>query len=90
MGIIPQTLSSLDFLIQANGLSLASFQACSSCTDTAFFFADIFSPITGNTGLVDATLAAVPGPVAGAGLPGLVAACGGLIALARRRRQRIA
>jgi hypothetical protein len=32
----------------------------------------------------------VPGPVAGAGLPGLVAACGGLIGLARRRRRHIA
>lgn len=32
----------------------------------------------------------VPGPVVGAGLPGLVMACGGLIALARRRRQKIA
>jgi len=30
---------------------------------------------------------AVPGPIAGAGLPGLIAACGALIALARRRRQ---
>jgi len=31
----------------------------------------------------------VPGPIAGAGLPGLVAACAGLIGMARRRRRRI-
>jgi hypothetical protein len=31
----------------------------------------------------------VPAPAVGAGLPGLVMACGGLIALARRRRQKV-
>jgi hypothetical protein len=51
------------------------------------FVADIFSSATGNTGPVDVP---IPGPLAGAGLPGLIMACGGLIGLARRRRQKIA
>jgi len=57
-----------------------------------FFVADILcgaaqTGCAGNTGPVDVSTPPVPGPIVGAGLPGLVAACVGLIALARRRRQ---
>jgi hypothetical protein len=59
-----------------------------------FFAADILCGATvtgcaGQTGPVDVSTPAVPGPIVGAGLPGLVMACAGLVGLARRRRQKI-
>jgi hypothetical protein len=79
---------SLSFDLTGSNLTLASLQQNSA---GAFFVVDVLSGTTGNTGLVDASTATpVPGPVAGAGLPALVMAGGGLLALARRRRQRIA
>jgi hypothetical protein len=57
-----------------------------SLTDVFTFSANLATERTNAT--ID--IAAVPGPIVGAGIPGLVAACGGLLALARRRRQLVA
>ena len=46
----------------------------------------IFVDIDGGTYNGHFTDAAVPGPIVGSGLPGLIAACGGLFAWWRRRR----
>ena len=48
------------------------------------------APGSAMTSLMTNAFSLVPGPIAGAGLPGLIAACGALIALGRRRRQQIA
>lgn len=51
----------------------------------------VYGVTTTGNGSANATInVAVPGPIVSAGLPGLLAACGGLIALARRRRRQAA
>jgi hypothetical protein len=62
-------------------------------TDAAQFITDV--RISSTVGLTDVRqirlgpvqAAPVPGPIVGAGLPGIIMAAGGLLALARRRRQ---
>jgi hypothetical protein len=72
-GTDPFTLSSVSFTAGAAGSLGFSFGTTS---------ADSIGPLLDNVGL---DISAVPGPVMGAGLPGLVIALGALVALRRRR-----
>jgi hypothetical protein len=75
------TASDLQFFVKSNGdptnVKLAT-DIGFNCTGTG---ANIACAATG--------FAAAPGPLVGAGLPGLVAACGGLLALVRHRRRKL-
>ena len=75
------------FVFNANGITIGDFVTNSG---GYYFAADLYGT-GGNAGSVAATsTVAVPAPVVGAGLPGLIGACGALLAFARRRRSRYA
>jgi hypothetical protein len=82
----------LTFTLTGTGLTLASFNELSTGGNpNAFFALDIISGQgnVGQTGLVDCCSSVpVPGPIVGAGIPGLVAALGGMFGLNFYRRRR--
>jgi lysozyme family protein len=86
--------SVLDVASLSNGVTLSS----SDNLEHAATFAPVTSLlVTDNIGVnpggsisgVQKSFSQVPGPVVGAGLPGLIAAAGALLALARRRRRHL-
>jgi hypothetical protein len=87
---IVTTVNDLHFTV--SGITLTQLESRND--EGNIFAADILCGATqpgcnsGLTGPIDVNQ--VPGPVLGAGLPGLIAACVGLVGLARRRRQKMA
>jgi hypothetical protein len=77
----------LSFTILNTNISQFGFSTNPPGDTSVLFAADIFSGLNGNTGNVGGVPSAVPGPIAGAGIPGLILALGGLILLARRRQR---
>jgi hypothetical protein len=90
----------LDLTVTKAGLTVSSFIASlqagniGSSLTNLFFAADVIAP-DGQTGIIAFSAgpngtSPVPVPALGAGLPGLIAACMGLVVFARRRRNRFA
>jgi hypothetical protein len=88
--------NSLDFVIHATGIGSNTANVTGVAADVCTLGPnDQHNCSTGGqtgsvVGTLQSTIKPVPAPFVGAGLPGLIAACAGLVAFARRRRRRFA
>jgi hypothetical protein len=94
LGLTVPEQAEFDLMLANNpGPLFAGLAAAFGCTPTPPLTSCIGQSFDGAEsflGFPQSAAVPIPGPIAGAGLPGLVAACAGLFALARRRRQKIA
>jgi hypothetical protein len=91
-GLFTLTTQLGNAVFNAVGTSVASTVAASG---NNYSVTHLYTIIASSAGSALSTInlegsLAVPGPLAGAGLPGLLAACGGLVFLTRRRRRKLA
>jgi hypothetical protein len=91
---LPNINDGIDLLAPSNGTGFPDFQLTGLNTsllnpdDQYAFFMRMTNTNDGpDSFFLVPGVAAVPGPIAGAGIPGLIAACGSLIFLAKRRRR---